>query len=248
MKKTLSLILILTMLFTTMCMSGSAKEVDKVAYRVYVSVAGNDSTGDGSAARPFATISKAKDYVRTLDKTCGDIVVEIGEGTYKITEAIVFDVKDSGSDNCTIRYVAAEGAEVIISGGNEVTGEWEYEGKGVYSIAYNRDEKLRSLYVNGQRAFMTSKVIEGQGSFGEYNIKGESADWAWIDGTEKAGTIFKAEDIPAKTRNADDIELMTQTTWNTSIVCIDSLDKKGTKVYANLQIALCRYCADSRLG
>ena len=130
MKKTLSLILILTMLFTTMCMSGSAKEVDKVAYRVYVSVAGNDSTGDGSAAKPFATISKAKDYVRTLDKTSGDIVVEIGEGTYKITEAIVFDEKDSGSDDCRVRYVAAEGAKVVLSGGNEVTGEWEYEGKG----------------------------------------------------------------------------------------------------------------------
>ena len=236
MKKTLSVILIFTMLFTTMCMSVSAKEVNNVAYRIYVSISGNDNTGDGSAAKPFATISKAKDHVRTLDKTSGDIVVEIGEGTYKIIEAIVFDEKDSGSDNCTIHYVAAEGAEVILSGGNEVTGEWEYEGKGVYSITYNRDKKLRSLYINGQRAFMTSKVVKGQGSFGEYNIKGESADWAWIDGTEKAGTIFKAKDIPTNTRNADDIELMTQTTWNTSIVCVDSLEKKFNKVYANLQM------------
>lgn len=129
MKKTISIILILTMLFTTMCIGVSAKGVDNVAYRVYVSVNGNDSTGNGTAAKPFATIEKAKEYVRTLDKTSGDIVVEIGEGTYKITEAIVFDEKDSGSDDCVVRYVAAEGAEVILSGGNEVTGEWEYEGK-----------------------------------------------------------------------------------------------------------------------
>ena len=93
MKKTLSLILILTMLFTTMCMSVSAEGVDNVAYRVYVSVTGNDSTGDGTAAKPFSTIEKARDYVRTFDKTSGDIIVEIGEGTYKITEATIIATK-----------------------------------------------------------------------------------------------------------------------------------------------------------
>ncbi|MBR5825578.1 MAG: hypothetical protein IKY78_00685 [Clostridia bacterium] len=107
MKKAISLILIITMLFTTMCIGVSAKGVDDVAYRVYVSVNGNDSTGNGTAAKPFATIENAKEYVRTLDKTSGDIVVEIGEGTYKITKAIVFDENDSGSDVCPTAITSA---------------------------------------------------------------------------------------------------------------------------------------------
>jgi FlaG/FlaF family flagellin (archaellin) len=40
---------------------------------VYVSDStGSDSTGDGSMESPFKTIGKAKDHVRTLDKTDGD--------------------------------------------------------------------------------------------------------------------------------------------------------------------------------
>ncbi len=236
MKKIVSLLLVAIILITTLCFNISAEGIDTIAHRVFVSVTGNDVTGDGTKSNPFATINRAKEYVRTLDKSNGDIVVEIGDGTYYVDETIVFDEKDSGSENCKIRYVAANNANPVISGGQEVVGQWEYESGGVYSISYNRDRKLRSLYINGQRAFMTSRVVQGQGSFGEYKIEGESADWAWISGTEKAGTIFKAEDIPANTRNADDIELMTQTTWNTSIVCVDSLDKKGTKIYANLQM------------
>ena len=236
MKRIISVLLVVLMLMSVMTVNSFAREVENVAYKVYVSVDGNDSTADGSQDKPFATIEKAKDFVKTLSKTEGDIVIEIGEGTYKINETIVFDETDSGSESCTIRYVASDGAEVILSGGNEISGEWQSEGGGIYSISYDRDRKLRSLYINGQRAFMTSKVVEGKGSFGEYTVVGGSADWAWIDGTEKAGTIFKASDIPHNTRNADDVELMTQITWNTSIVCVDSFEKKGTKVYANLQM------------
>lgn len=69
------------MLMSVMTVNSFAREVENVAYKVYVSVDGNDSTADGSQDKPFATIEKAKDFVKTLSKTEGDIVVEIGEGT-----------------------------------------------------------------------------------------------------------------------------------------------------------------------
>ena len=158
MKKSISLILVFIMLFGIMSFNISAKEADNVAYRVYVSVSGNDSTADGSSSKPFETIGKAKEFVKTLDKSNGDIVVEIGDGTYFLSEEVVFDENDSGTANCTIRYVAAKGANPVFSGGKKVEGEWTDEGGNIFSIPYDRDEKLRALYIDGQRAYMTSRM------------------------------------------------------------------------------------------
>jgi hypothetical protein len=91
---------------------------------VYVSDStGSDSTGDGSMESPFKTIGKAKDHVRTLDKTDGDsIFVEIGAGTYTLTESLMFDVQDSGTAGSPITYRAMDGEEVIIIGGATIGG------------------------------------------------------------------------------------------------------------------------------
>ena len=59
---------------------------------------------------------KAKEKVRDLPKTGGDIVVEIADGTYFLENTIEFTPEDSGSDECTIYYKAAEGANPVISG------------------------------------------------------------------------------------------------------------------------------------
>ena len=40
-----------------------------------------------------------------------------------------------------------------------------------------RDKKLRALYVNGERASMTSKVIKPVGSIGSYSVTKGQADW-----------------------------------------------------------------------
>lgn len=200
-----------------------------VAYKIYV----NQNGGDENT---FKTIKEAQKYVRTLDKSKGDIVIEIADGIYELDEALTFDTSDSGSENCTIRYVAAPSSNPIISGGKEVSGNWQYEGDGIYSIDYDRDEKLRSLYVNGKRCYMTSKVIKGKGAVGEYNITAGQADWAWVDATASDGVIFKKDSIPLDTRNPEDIELMTQTRWNTTIVCVDRLEKHGLNICAKLQM------------
>ncbi|MGN0519655.1 MAG: right-handed parallel beta-helix repeat-containing protein [Candidatus Fimenecus sp.] len=206
------------------------------AYHLYVQVNGDDAHADGTPQNPFATLQKAKEYVKTLDKSKGDIVVEIGDGVYELDETIVFDAQDSGTDACQIRYVAAENATPILSGGKRLLGTWQNEGNGIFSIELHRDKKLRSLYVNGKRCYMTSKVVKGKGATGKYSLKAGSADWAWVSGTRKSGTKFSNKDLPADTRNADDIELMTQTTWNTTIVCVESLEKKWRNTIAHLQM------------
>ncbi|WP_207659318.1 Ig-like domain-containing protein, partial [Anaerobacterium chartisolvens] len=49
---------------------------------IYVSTTGDDTTGDGTQAKPYKTLAKAKEVVRTLPKTGGDIVVQIADGFY----------------------------------------------------------------------------------------------------------------------------------------------------------------------
>lgn len=51
-----------------------------IAYHLYVHVNGDDTNADDTAQKPFATVQKAKEFVKTLDKSKGDIVVEIGDG------------------------------------------------------------------------------------------------------------------------------------------------------------------------
>ena len=152
MKKALSGVLaalvLLSSLPTTMTASAlpdnSGAESRNVAHTLYVSTAGNDNTGDGTQDNPFATIEKAKEKVRDLPKTGGDIVVEIADGTYFLENTIEFTPEDSGSDECTIYYKAAEGANPVISGGRLIEGDWQEEGGGIYSIEYQRDEKAES--------------------------------------------------------------------------------------------------------
>ena len=238
MKRLISFLTVIILLFS-IPFQVSAKETDdmnNVAYHLYVSAQGDDGIADGSSEKPFATLQSAKEYVRGLDKTSGDIIVEIGDGTYYLDETLTFDETDSGSADCTVHYMASEGANPVISGGKEITGIWNDEGNGIYSITYNRDRKLRSLYVNGNRCFMTSNVVKAQGGTNETVINEGQADWAWTTGEVYTAVKFSGNKLPAKTRNQDDIELMTQTRWNTTIVCVDSLEKKGLTTVANLQM------------
>ncbi len=238
MKKTFSICLTLFLIFSVFSVNSFAQKDENVkeAYRIYVNANADDKNSDGTAEKPFATIEKAKNHVKTLNKTNGDIVIEIADGVYELNDTIVFDETDSGTQNCTIRYVASKGAKPIISGGRALTGTWKSEGDGIYSITYERDRKLRSLYVNGTRCYMTSNVAKAQGGTKKITITEGEKDWAWTTGEVYSAVKFSLSKLPANTRNQDDIEFMTQTRWNTTIVCAQSLEKRGLTTVANLQM------------
>ena len=82
----------------------------------YVAVDGSDEN-DGSFERPFATIEKARDVVRAMDKTGKDgITVAIKAGEYRIS-SLTFLAEDSGTEECPIMYCAYGDGEVIINAG-----------------------------------------------------------------------------------------------------------------------------------
>ena len=82
----------------------------------YVSVNGSDEN-DGSFEKPFATMEKARDAVRTLDKTGKNgITVAVKAGEYRIS-SLELSKEDSGTKECPVTYCAYGDGEVILNGG-----------------------------------------------------------------------------------------------------------------------------------
>ncbi len=101
---------------------GASDSLDPKA-NFYVSTDGNDAN-PGTKAKPFATLSCARDAVRKLKKKkcADDITVLIRGGTYIIHETVVFGLEDSGSRDQTITYVAYPGEVPVFSSGKKITG------------------------------------------------------------------------------------------------------------------------------
>lgn len=153
----------------------------------YVSPDGDDNAS-GTEDAPFRTLEKAQQAVDEInDNMTGDIVVRLMDGTWELDETLKFGQEDSGTNGYYVRYEAADGAEPVISGGTELDNAWELHDseKGIYKIPLEREEKLRALYVNGERSYMaeTENAIAAQGTWGTYTIGNvrEVEDYEWKD-------------------------------------------------------------------
>lgn len=88
----------------------------------YVSAKGSDEN-DGSFEAPFATVEKARDEVRKLDKSGRDgITVAIMAGDYRVN-SLEFTAEDSGTKECPITYCAYGDGEVVLNGGISISGK-----------------------------------------------------------------------------------------------------------------------------
>lgn len=122
--------------------------------------------GDGTEAKPFDTIEKAKDYVRTLrDSMEGDILVKILPGEYKLTQKLVFDEKDAGKNGYRVIYKGTNALKKpVITGGTEIKG-WTPHENGVWKADASDIADTRTLYINGYAAVRArSKYVYTFGS------------------------------------------------------------------------------------
>ncbi|MBN2803633.1 MAG: hypothetical protein JXR91_11100, partial [Deltaproteobacteria bacterium] len=185
----------------------------------FVSPSGNDNN-PGTIDDPFLTLTKARDAVRTINNDMtGDIYVYLRGGDYRITDTVSFTTQDSGTNGFKIFYKAYPEEIPILNGSVPVT-NWEYHSDGIYKASLKRSYKLRNLYVNDQRAFMTSKKITSIGGYGTNSITAGEADWAWTSGTNSDGAQYSIWDMPEVASNRDDLEIVNGTTWNENIVCV----------------------------
>jgi hypothetical protein len=119
----------------------------------YVSPSGSDSYV-GSNTRPFKTIQKAHDVVRTINKNmAGDIAVILKTGTYQLNQPLTFGAEDSGTNGYNIIYKADVGAKVIVSGGRRL-GRWSlFDGsKNIYRVWFGKTSYPREFYNGDTRA------------------------------------------------------------------------------------------------
>ena len=91
-----------------------------LALDLHVAPAGNDHAS-GKPDAPLATLDGARLDVRKLPRPLIEPVrVIFAAGTYRLTQAVAFDERDSGEAKRLISYEAAPGAVVVISGGREL--------------------------------------------------------------------------------------------------------------------------------
>jgi hypothetical protein len=201
----------------------------------FVSPNGSDAN-PGTEQQPFQSMVRARDAVRsTIPTMAGNIVVTFAGGTYPVPKTVVFGPQDSPSGSYRIIYQAAPGEKPVFTGGIPVTGWTPYQ-NGIWQAPLHRDQKLRALYVNDKRALMTSSgTIMAQGGWGVYTVTAGQAPWAWQSGTAADGIKYNVSDLPEITRNPTDVEIESQTTWNTNFVCVREITTEGGQYIFKLQ-------------
>lgn len=129
----------LLILLAAICMATTGEPgtaAPKPVLKLYVSPVGNDGWS-GRLTRPnrhktdgpFATLERARNAIRKLKEQKilpeGNIIVEIGEGTYELPGIFGLEAEDGGTNaQSRIIYMGQEGKQVRLSGGKSLT-KWD---------------------------------------------------------------------------------------------------------------------------
>ena len=186
------------------CGSASAAEF-------FVTPNGNDAA-PGTSARPFATLHRAQQAVRAARIARPDdaVTVTFRAGRYELAEPLEFGPEDSGaSSERPVRYQAAPGAEVEMSGGRRLTG-WEQDPQqaGVWRLRVTvpaADDpaawRFEQLWMNGRRALrartpnhwefnrllgVSEETVQDQRPDHRHSFRVKPADLALLRGSSEA--------------------------------------------------------------
>ena len=91
---------------------------------------GGDDAGPGTAAKPVATLTRARDAARAViaKGLTADLHVIVHGGTYRLTEPLVLGPQDGGTTKHDVAWEAAGIDTPVISGGR-VIGGWKQDGE-----------------------------------------------------------------------------------------------------------------------
>lgn len=171
----------------------------------WVATTGSDSTGDGSAANPWATIGKARDYIRAnlLNVTQrADLVVNVRAGTY--VAPLAFSAADSGYNGHVVHYLSYDGpGQAIISGGSTVSG-WASSGPGFVADV---PSQFYTMWESGNRGISARlpKLNPGASfpcSFAPYFLVGAG------DVASQDTMIYSSSDFDPAAYNVSDLQVV----------------------------------------
>ena len=210
----------------SLCLAVAGASFAATQATFYVSPGGNDAA-DGSKDAPFKTITQAQKAVRAINGTMtGDIEVILREGTYVLPSTIGFDERDGGKDGHYVRYKAADGETVIITGGMPVTGWAIHDEANNIWKAEGVDGRFRQLYVNGKKAVRACfpNVIAAN----EKGSGGFDHDFVRLTKVDSTGRAFDVSaDYIKNIKNIEDVEIHLMIAWSENILRLEKAQVNG---------------------
>ncbi|MGM1064955.1 ricin-type beta-trefoil lectin domain protein, partial [Saccharothrix sp. Mg75] len=207
--------------------AGDGPRASAAVQATYYVAPDGDDAAPGTITAPFRTVQRARDVVRTVNgNMSGDITVHLRGGEYRVSGTVGFTPADSGTNGYRVVYAAYQDEVPVLSAGVRVTG-WTQHSGNVWKAPLDRGTKLRALYVNDKRAFMAAKTITSQGCYGTYTVTAGQAPWARESGSQCDGAKYGLADLPAISRNPDDVEIETATTWTTAVAGVRQVTTSG---------------------
>ncbi len=114
---------------------------------VYFAAPDGKDSGYCSQSQP-CSLKRAQHVVGPAAKQ-GDVIVQLADGTYRLSEPLRFGPGDDGGDH-TVQWTAAPDAHPVITGASKVTGWSKSEaGSGIWEADTPSGLDTRQLYVNG---------------------------------------------------------------------------------------------------
>ncbi|MFC0435255.1 right-handed parallel beta-helix repeat-containing protein [Kutzneria buriramensis] len=157
----------------------AATAVSTAGYTSDVLHVSPDGRGSSCSAQAPCALTTARDRARNQS---GDVVVELGGGTYRLTSPFTLGPQDSGRAGHAIVYRAAAGQRPVLSGGTKVTGFTQVDAaKNIYRATVPKGADSRDLFVDGTRAQRARSAVNPGGfsttATGFTTSDGSYADW-----------------------------------------------------------------------
>ncbi|GAB3160907.1 RICIN domain-containing protein [Myceligenerans halotolerans] len=117
--------------------------------RTYFAAADGREIGRCQVTHP-CSLEHIQQVARHEARKGRDVTVLLEDGTHRISKPLEFGPQDSGREGRTVKWVAAPGAQPVISGSAEISG-WSVhdEQAGIYVADTPQGVDSRQLYVNG---------------------------------------------------------------------------------------------------
>jgi hypothetical protein len=150
-------------------------------YTYYVSPNGNDS-GPGTQSQPLRTLTTAQQRARQAAASGdGNVEVNLLNGTYRLSAPLRFTAADSGRNGHTVTWKAADGAQPVVTGAQQVTG-WVLDdaANGVYRANVGTGFDTRQLYVDGvlaQKARLQLSPSQISLNSSGFTIQNQNLNW-----------------------------------------------------------------------
>ncbi|MFW5828788.1 MAG: right-handed parallel beta-helix repeat-containing protein [Planctomycetota bacterium] len=188
--------------------------------------AGDDFVHDGSPEQPFASLIRARDALREWLATATApeaATVIIHGGTYRLTAPLRLTAADGGSAAHPVTWRAAEGAEVLITGGTVIDGPWRQDENGHWLTdlpEHLHTVRFRQLFIDDER---------------QTRARYPDAGKALLNATDTTMPIMYLEPGHVRQDWAEepDAQLWANISWNGyNVICdIDAVDQDANAIH-----------------